>query len=322
MLVAELDELLASVPKPRSKREAEKPKAAEPVLEAPEAPPKLRKDLDEPDLSEEIEEIEFYLQQGLEDEARDSLEALLVGHPGNAELIALKDKLDSAAASPPPEPEPAAAAQDPDIEPEPETLQMETVDIAAELAQELDAGSDEDFQVSLADVFDDFKRGVAEQVDESDFQTHYDLGIAYKEMGLLDDALREFTVAVTAAPGLIGARTMVGLLQLELGNTAGALDHFLKGLNSEKVTAGEALALRFEIGRAYEAMGRFGEAKKFYEKVHAMDATFRNVTNRLAEVELQSADALDVSDELDALLTETDAEKSIREPNADKISYI
>jgi hypothetical protein len=65
-------------------------------------------------------------------------------------------------------------------------------------------------------------------------------------------------------------------------------------------------------------MGKLGEATKFYEKVHAMDASFRDVTTRLREVKNAGGDSAEVSDELDALLTETAAERSAR----GKISYV
>jgi tetratricopeptide (TPR) repeat protein len=306
----ELDELLAGAPRmaePRPVAQAGQPAAVdEPILQEP-IPAG-------PGLEDEVEEIEFFLQQGLEDEAHDALEALLLGHPEHPELLRLKAELQAAQAEPEPEP----VQVDEDI-PEPETVKIETIDLAAELAQELDAAAeDEDFQVSFADVFDEFKRGVAEQVDDSDHQTHYDLGIAYKEMGLLDDAVREFGLAVRAPDAQIGALTMIGICKLELGRTSDALEHFLQGLNSDAVTAEEALALRFEIGRAYESMGKLGEATKFYEKVHAMDASFRDVTTRLREVKNAGGDSAEVSDELDALLTETAAERSAR----GKISYV
>ena len=50
---------------------------------------------------------------------------------------------------------------------------------------------DADFQ----DMLRKFKQGVAQNVEEEDHESHYDLGVAYKEMGLLDDALHEFETA-------------------------------------------------------------------------------------------------------------------------------
>ncbi len=308
--------------------------APAPVVTA--APPAAVAPDEEEELGEEIEEIRFFLQQGLVDEARDALANLLTFHPEHTGLLAVQAEVQAAlappAAAPPvsaprpavvePEPEPVVAGEL-EAEPEPEIEGFESVDIGAELATEL-AAVDDDFQVSFADVFDEFKKGVAKQVEETDYETHYNLGIAYKEMGLLEDAVREFTLAVDSAAHAIGALTMIGLCQLELGSTEAALQSFLRGLNAEAVTPEEAMALRFEIGQAYAAMGRFREAAKFFARVHAMNNTFRDVATHLAEAERQSGaeEGGEVGQELDALLDETQAEKRARQERAGKISYL
>ncbi|HSI06372.1 MAG TPA: tetratricopeptide repeat protein, partial [Myxococcota bacterium] len=222
------------------------------------------------DLSSEVAEIGFYLEQGLEDEARDMVANLLRDHPTHPDLLALRAKLDGTAAPALP---PAAAL---DYEPEPEMLIGGDLglDIAADLQS---AAADDDLQGSLDDVFDAFKKGVAESVEEADYATHYDLGIAYKEMDLLADAIREFELAAKDPSRAIGALTMMGLCALQLGDTEHALEYFQRGLNLPSVTPQEAMALRYEIGVAYEGAGRLGDASKFYEKVHTWDAGFRDV---------------------------------------------
>ena len=63
------------------------------------------------------------------------------------------------------------------------------------IEQKIDAAAGSDI-LDVEQVFAQFKKGVEEQVDEADSDTHFDLGIAYKEMGLLDDAISEFQVAM------------------------------------------------------------------------------------------------------------------------------
>ncbi len=290
---------------------ARAPKAASPPPEPTPAPPESDR------LAEEIEEVEFFLQQGLESEARDALAGLVAHHPEDPGVLALQAKIDLAAAEAAP-PKPAEVAPTEDAEPEPE---MEAIDIAEEIEREAqDAGDDN--QVPFDDVFEQFKRGVAKQVDESDHETHYNLGIAYKEMGLLDDAVREFSLAQKANERAVDAITMIGLCQLAKGNAGDALDYFLKGLNSREVTPQGAMALRYEIGQAYESMSRFREATKFYEKVHAMDTTFRDVSARLDHVKKLSHEQKDeASVELDALLTDAPAEDEGGDKSS-KISYV
>ena len=44
-------------------------------------------------------------------------------------------------------------------------------------------------------MLDKFKAGISRNVDEEDFESHYDLGIAFAEMGLLDEAIGSFQKA-------------------------------------------------------------------------------------------------------------------------------
>ncbi len=276
------------------------------------------------DLSDEIEEIAFFIEQGLEDEAHEQLDALLAIYGERKDLLELQAKLHV-------EEETAAAQAAPETTPEPSTVEEDdegiaSVNVEADLAagiDELTAG--DDFQVAFQDVFDEFKRGVAQVVEEGDYQTHYDLGIAYKEMGLFDDAIREFEHAAASDEKAIGALTMMGLCALASGDSAQALSHFLRGINSDYVTPEESLALRFEVGLAYESMGRLREAAKFFEKVDSIDSEFRGVAERLSllrtRIDAEESNQSDLDGELDELLMETDAERNARE-KGDKISYI
>src|SRR6202165_2338723 len=54
------------------------------------------------------------------------------------------------------------------------------------------------------------KAGVAANVDEEDFDSHYDLGVAYKEMGLIDEAIAEFQKALRGATQRIRAYEALG----------------------------------------------------------------------------------------------------------------
>jgi pilus assembly protein FimV len=306
----ELEELERPEPARAARVAAKVAPQPEPVVEAGPA-----------DLSTEIEEIGFYRQQGLEDEANEALANLLAEHPGHAELLALQAELAAADAAP----EPAVVApESPELEAEINDLiepEIEDMDFSTGLDDGVESMEADDLQVSFADVFDEFKKGVAKQVDDSDHETHFNLGIAYKEMGLVDDAIREFQISVRSPEREIGALTMIGLCLLERGNMRGALDAFQKGLNSQNVTPEQAVALRYEVGSAYEAMGRFGEARKFFDKVAEMDPEFRGVSARIEQLKGRASEGGGSSDELDSLLEETAAEKKATK-GGNKISYV
>ncbi|MEK7703343.1 MAG: tetratricopeptide repeat protein [Myxococcota bacterium] len=284
-----------------------------------------------PDLSDEIEEVEFFRQQGLEAEARDALAHLLDRYPMHPGLLALNTSVlpepdseavvvlepvpepattefgeadldwdDAPAGVAPPEPvapavplapviasEPRPALID-DEEPEPERVQVAPdsgfVELEAELAGELADFTDDEGAAAVADVFEQFKRGVAQQVEDTDYDTHYNLGIAYKEMGLFADAIRELQIARNADDKLVGAMTLIGLCELEQGDAQAAVASFRLLLDRGGLSAPEITALRYELGRAYQAAGQSTEAASLLEQVCNTDPAFRDAAIRLAEL--------------------------------------
>src|SRR5258708_9590247 len=65
---------------------------------------------------------------------------------------------------------------------------------------------EQDFQDMLAR----FKQGIDENIAEGDFQSHYDLGVAFKEMGLLDEGISEFQKALRAPEGKLRTSEALG----------------------------------------------------------------------------------------------------------------
>ena len=126
--------------------------------------------------------------------------------------------------------------------------------------------------------------------------THYDLGVAYKEMGLIDDAVGEFSIA---RKGCLGKRkeidclSMIGMLQLSRGEVNQAIDAYQQGLLSEHARGDVEKSLRYELGGAFEAANQAGKALGQYLKVQALDGNYREVA---AHVERLSAIAVPEDD--------------------------
>lgn len=263
------------------------------VEETPvEAPP------DEEPAGEECDEASFFLDQGLYEEAREILETIVIAYPGHAratELLARLEALESGG---------AAASDEAPAEAAPEGT-SDAFDLAAELAGELDeeapaealaATGEDDFQYSVEEVFSEFKKGLEKVVKPEDVDTHYDLGIAYKEMGLVDDAIGEFEVARQGCVGQkkeVDCLTMKGLLQMSKEEPATAVATFKQALKSAHATGETEKGLRFELALAYEAAGNAGRALFQFQAVSKMDPRYRDVASmveRLAAVTKPEAD--------------------------------
>ncbi len=265
---------------------------------------------DEEPAGEECDEAAFFLDQGLLEEAREVLETVLIafpGHPRGTKLMDRLEQLESGATDGTAAVEADAYQPDdsqtdvyptevapPAVEPFVDSDDgRDAFDLAAELADELgelgaeDVGAPpatDDYQVSVEEVFSEFKKGLEKIVKPEDVDTHYDLGIAYKEMGLLDDAIGEFEVARQGCLGKkreIDCLTMIGLLQMMKGDAPNAIDVFKQALSSEHAAPDTARALRFELGTAWESAGSPGKALFHFEAVHAEDPRFREVAANL-----------------------------------------
>ncbi|HEY8154260.1 MAG TPA: tetratricopeptide repeat protein [Myxococcota bacterium] len=177
-------------------------------------------------------------------------------------------------------------------------------DLAAELSEAF--GDDKDGSSGgaagaaddgFASVFGEFKKGVSRMLSEGDHEAHYDLGIAYREMGLLGDAVSEFRAAMGSPARKIDCLHMLGLCTLEQGGASDAARFFEQALAAPDSTPEQQLAVRFELGRAFDALGDRVRARAAFEAVAAVDPGFCDVeewlerTDENAKPESQAAGA-------------------------------
>ena len=265
--------------------------------------------------AEELGEVDFYLDQGLLDEAEGRLATLEARWPESAELLERRSRLEDLreASSVPEEISaldieselmaaiPAPSASAPAAAPQsagPISLDDEGglfddeddfFDLAAELEQELQA-EDEIVAVgeeeqSLEEIFREFKKGVEQQLDSEDYETHYNLGIAYKEMGLIDEAIAEFQLASKDPRRMIECCSMLGICFLEKGMPQLAVKWYQKGLEAPEITEDEQLGLMYDLASAYLEVGDVPSAQKAFVDIYGVNSSYRDVADRLRDLE-------------------------------------
>jgi len=234
-------------------------------------------------LEDALEEAEFFASRGLFEDALAIVEEQSQRFPNHPLLVERMREIREAMS--------AAEGSGELIVPSPspsEAIEDNAFDIAASL-DVLDGGILEPVEqadgfgksVDVEEVFAKFKEGVKQQVSETDSQTHYDLGVAYKEMGLFDDAVAEFTMAARDPKRECVCWSMIGLVRVDLGDADGAIEAFIRGLHAEEKSLEQELALYFELGAVYEARDNAQEALYYFEKVLRRDPNFRNVAQRV-----------------------------------------
>jgi tetratricopeptide (TPR) repeat protein len=205
---------------------------------------------------------------------------------------------------PPPESEPAppvslfeTAAPEPAVASDPfASVEGEGgVDLGAELGELFGtqsaveeaplAASSTDFGDSgLADIFKEFKKGVDKQLSKEDYDTRYNLGIAYKEMGLVDEAIAEFQLAAKDEGRMLECSSMLGICFMEKGLPKLAVKWFEKGLKAPGRNDEEYQGLRYDLAMALEAAGERDRALTLFTDLYGQDANFRDVAMKVRDL--------------------------------------
>jgi tetratricopeptide (TPR) repeat protein len=132
--------------------------------------------------------------------------------------------------------------------------------------------------------FSEFKKGVDQQLDKDDTETHFNLGIAYKEMGLLDDAVSEFQTAAIDPNRKIDCMTLQGICYRDKGDVATAEEIFNDTLSQNGLKAEERLSLYYELAVLCEIVGRQSDALRYYRQVRSINPEFRDATKKIAHL--------------------------------------
>lgn len=138
-----------------------------------------------------------------------------------------------------------------------------------------------DEQRDFEEMLSKFKEGIAATLSVEDAQAHYDLGVAFKEMGLLDEAIAEFQKALRAKEGRLRTSEALGVCFFEKGQYGVAATVLRRAVESDPSEDEEKIGLLYWLGRCEEELGRGAEALAYYQRVFAVDITFQDVSQRV-----------------------------------------
>jgi len=133
----------------------------------------------------------------------------------------------------------------------------------------------------VKDIVKEFKQGVLEEVGAEDYETHYELGISYKEMSLLDDAIEELKLASLEPSKFVECQSVIALCYLEKGEYNQAIQALQEA--RARVSKGEQRYqdLTYQIASSYEEGGRVSEAAHIFQELFQINPGYRDVKNRL-----------------------------------------
>jgi tetratricopeptide (TPR) repeat protein len=276
---------------------------------------------------EELSEIDFCLEQGMVVDAAERLQTLESRFPGHPEVAsrrqrleggstedakkalneifsedlemvldaelgkALTDEMAKGAAEATPGPEsPSVQVDESGLFSDEQDFFNFAEELQTEMKQEsiVEKAAGPQQEVSLEEIFREFKKGVEQQLSPEDYETHYNLGIAYKEMGLTDEAIGEFQIASKDAAHSVECCSMLGLCFLEKSLPQLAIKWYRKGLETPGIRENDKLGLQYDLASVYANVGDSDNAYKTFLEIYGTDASFRDVADRVKEYETQA----------------------------------
>jgi tetratricopeptide (TPR) repeat protein len=251
-------------------------------------------------MHQELESVDFYITQGYSDIALDTLELLERQFGSHPEIAARRATLQSGGQGAKTDvvPQPIASGFEGGTHTdlaadigfaEIEIEQLPAVSAAPPVGSGIDSG--------LAEIFEEFRleaEGESPTAHE-DYETHYNMATAYKEMDLLDEAIREFQIAASltgsadGTPRYFQCCNMLGHCFVRKGMPRAAVIWFKKGLEAPGRNAEEYKALQYELASAFEEMGDLTRAVAAFTEVYGVDVSYRDVADKLESLQARAA---------------------------------
>jgi tetratricopeptide (TPR) repeat protein len=139
----------------------------------------------------------------------------------------------------------------------------------------------QDEQREFHEILEQFKRGIDQNLDSDDYEAHYDLGVAFKEMGLLDEAIGEFQKALRSPEGRLRTSEALGMAFFEKGQFAVCESILRRAIDGTPGPDDAKIGLLYWMGRAAEALGKESDAITSYERALVVDISFMDLSKRV-----------------------------------------
>lgn len=282
----------AAYPPLRSPAPANKGRRPTPIPPPPARNHSVLSQLDE----DALEEIEFFAQHGMFDRAREMLDEQLSRLPNHPLVLEKKRQVEEMAGR-------AMSSQESGTRALPRANEVR---FAPESSGGLDINAwidqiDDKFTemtpnqaqvvesmaqpVDVDSMMEQIKAGsnIPMQISESDAATHYDLGVAYKEMGMFTDAIAEFELASRDPGRECVCLSMIGMIYMQVGEIDAAIDAFIRGLQVRQKTREQEYALTYEVANAYAAQGLPEQALMFFQRLAHANPNYQDPRGSVVE---------------------------------------
>jgi Flp pilus assembly protein TadD len=149
------------------------------------------------------------------------------------------------------------------------------------------SGDTETFEKELSEIVTEFKKEVEEKVDKEDYEIHYNLGIAFMEQGLFDEAIEEFELASKDEKRALDCYNVMGNCYKQKKDFKEGIKCIEKGLAIAEDGSVQSFALKYEMATIYEELNENEKALALYNEIKEWNSEYRDVgdkTKSLAKI--------------------------------------
>jgi len=140
------------------------------------------------------------------------------------------------------------------------------------------------FEKELSSIVADFKKGIKDKIPEEDYQIHLQLGLAFMEQNLIDEAIEEFNLASRDKNLTLECLTLVSHCYRLKGNLEEAEHWMNRAIKLVAPGSEQYFALIFDLGLIYEKAGDVEKALNIYREIQSWNPAYRSVSEKISRL--------------------------------------
>ncbi len=158
-------------------------------------------------------------------------------------------------------------------------------ELEGEFKEEVVAPSDEEVQDDdFGKIIKEFQKGIQANIGEKDFETHFDLGIAYKEMGLRTEAIGEFQISIKGGARAVDSAILLSQCYLEDGLPKLAIEQLTQAIKMKQLNEDQMHSLKYELAALYEIQKNHDEALDVLSDIYKENVNYRDVSKKISQI--------------------------------------
>jgi tetratricopeptide (TPR) repeat protein len=119
------------------------------------------------------------------------------------------------------------------------------------------------------------------RVSDESAAEQYRLALTYRDLGMVDDAVKGLEIAARSACQRFDACSLLGRLYIEQGHTAKAVEWFERAAEAPAPTPDANRALPYDLAETVENLGEHGRALAVFVELEAESGGYRDVAHRI-----------------------------------------